>query len=92
MTDVEAPLTKAYNAHDRRDFDALSARLRPAIDWPDPIAGGRLIGHEAIRAYWARNKAGQVWSEQCVRHCYTLHDGLISRMDVVDDKEPSSAP
>ena len=123
MTDVEALLTKAYEAYNRRDFDAFSASLHPRIDWPDQIAGGRLIGHEAIRAYWARNdqmiqvesapvaftqladgrtcvdvnqvvrnRAGQVWSDQCVRHCYTLHDGLISRMDMVDDKEPSSAP
>jgi ketosteroid isomerase-like protein len=123
MTDVEALLTKVYEAYNRRDFDALSANLHPRIDWPDQIAGGRLIGREAVRAYWARNdrmiqvesapvtftlladgrtcvevnqvvrnKAGQVWSDQCVRHCYTLHDGLISRMDMADDKEPSSAP
>jgi len=123
MTDVEALLTKAYDAFNRRDFDALAASLHPEVDWPDQIGGGRLVGREAMRAYWdrnntvieidsspvaftqladgrtcvdvnqvVRNKAGQLWSDQCVRHCYTLRDGLISRMDMVDDKEPSRAP
>jgi hypothetical protein len=121
--DVEALLTKAYDAFNRRDFDALAANLHADVDWPDQIGGGRLVGHAAMRAYWARNnamleidsspviftaladgrtcvdvnqvvrnKAGQVWSDQCVRHCYTLRDGLISRMDVLDREEPGHAP
>ncbi|MBO9707588.1 MAG: nuclear transport factor 2 family protein [Caulobacter sp.] len=28
------------------------------------------------------NLRGQLWSETLVRHLFTLHDGLISRMDV----------
>lgn len=123
MDRIEALLTKAYDAFNRRDFDALAANLHADVNWPDQIGGGRMVGHAAMRAYWARNdamisiesspvtftqladgrtcvdvnqvvrnKAGQVWSDQCVRHCYTLHDGLISRMDMLDPKEPSRAP
>lgn len=113
MEDAHALLTKVYEAYNRRDFDAFSAMLAPDVDWPDQIEGGRLIGLEALRAYWARNDrtikvdsapvsfavqpdgrvavdvnqivrnlAGQIWSDSCVRHIFTLRDGKISRMDV----------
>lgn len=29
-----------------------------------------------------RNLAGQVWSDSCVRHLFTLEDGRIARLDV----------
>lgn len=29
-----------------------------------------------------RNLAGQVWSDTCERHIFTLRDGLIARLDV----------
>ncbi|WP_184718921.1 hypothetical protein [Caulobacter sp.] len=37
------------------------------------------------------NLTGRLWSDFCVRHCYTLRDGLFWRMDVVSkgDSEPS---
>lgn len=34
------------------------------------------------------NLAGRLWSDFCVRHCYTLRDGLIWRMDVESMGEP----
>jgi ketosteroid isomerase-like protein len=29
-----------------------------------------------------RNLSGQVWSDSCARHTFTLRDGLIARLDV----------
>jgi ketosteroid isomerase-like protein len=29
-----------------------------------------------------RNLAGQVWSDSCVRHVFTLRDGAVARLDV----------
>lgn len=55
MEDAHALLAKVYEAYNRRDFDAFSVLLAPDVDWPDQIEGGRLIGREAVRAYWARN-------------------------------------
>ena len=55
MEDAHALLTKVYEAYNRRDFDAFFVLLAPDVDWPDQIEGGRLIGREAVRAYWVRN-------------------------------------
>jgi ketosteroid isomerase-like protein len=34
-----------------------------------------------------RNLAGQVWSDSCERHIFTLRDGLVARLDIeVQDK------
>jgi ketosteroid isomerase-like protein len=113
MEDAHALLTKVYEAYNRRDFEAFSALLTPDVDWPDQIQDGRLIGRDAVAAYWAandkvikvdsapvsfidlpdgriavdvnqivRNLAGQIWSDSCVRHVFTLRDGKVSRMDV----------
>ena len=113
MEDAHALLTRVYEAYNRRDFAAFSAMLTPDVDWPDQIEGGRLVGRDALRAYWGRNDksitvdnapaffadlpdgriavdvnqivrnlAGQIWSDSCVRHVFTLRDGLIARLDV----------
>jgi ketosteroid isomerase-like protein len=55
MEDAHSLLTKLYEAYNRRDFGAFSALLTPDVDWPDQIEGGRLLGREALEAYWARN-------------------------------------
>ncbi len=112
MDDAQALLTRLYEAYNRRDFTAFSALLTADVDWPDQVQSGRLIGHDAIAAYWAandkvitidaapvsfaaqpdgriavdvnqivRNLAGQVWSDSCVRHVFTLRDGKVARMD-----------
>ncbi len=118
MDDAHALLTKVYDAYNRRNFADFSALLTPDIDWPDLIEGGRLIGREAVGAYWARNDksitidiavvsltdlpdgrvaadvnqivrnlSGQIWSDSCVRHVFTLRDGMVARLDVeIPDK------
>ena len=122
MEDAHALLTKVYEAYNRRDFDVFSAMLAPDVDWPDQIEGGRLVGHDALRAYWVRNNrsitvdaapvsfadlpdgriavdvnqivrnlAGQVWSDTCERHIFTLRNGMVARLDVeVLDKRSRS--
>ncbi len=118
MDDAHALLTKVYDAYNRRNFADFSVLLAPDVDWPDLIEGGRLIGREAVGAYWARNDksitidialvsltdlpdgrvaadvnqivrnlSGQVWSDSCVRHVFTLREGLIARLDIeIPDK------
>ena len=112
MDDAQALLTRLYEAYNRRDFAAFSVLLTADIDWPDQIQGGRLVGRDAVRDYWAANDkvitidaapvsfdarsdgriavdvnqivcnlAGQVWSDTCVRHIFTLRDGKVARMD-----------
>ena len=44
----------SYAAFNARDLDAALAGMNPDVDWPNAIDGGRLHGHETIRAYWTR--------------------------------------
>lgn len=55
MDDAQALLTRLYEAYNRRDFAAFSALLTADVDWPDQVQSGRLIGHEAVAAYWSAN-------------------------------------
>jgi SnoaL-like domain len=41
-----------YAAFNARDIDAVLARMDPDVDWPDMLENRRLIGHDAVRAYW----------------------------------------
>jgi hypothetical protein len=43
-----------YGAFNRRDVDAVLAWMRPDVDWPNGMEGGRVHGHEEVRAYWTR--------------------------------------
>jgi hypothetical protein len=47
-------LTSAYNAFNARDIDAALAAMHPDVDWPNGMEGGRVHGHDAVRAYWTR--------------------------------------
>ncbi len=55
MDDAQALLTRLYEAYNRRDFAAFSALLAADVDWPDQVQSGRLIGHDAVAAYWSAN-------------------------------------
>ena len=62
----------AYNdAALRVEVTPVEARLLP---------DGRIMV-DVNQVVW--NHAGQLWSDIRVRHCYTLRDGLIWRMDVL---------
>lgn len=50
---------------------------------------GRIVV-DANQVVW--NLTGQLWSDLCVRHCYTLRDGLFWRMDMVSKGDPDPGP
>lgn len=50
--DIEATLRRSYEAFNRKDVDAVLAEMHPDVDWPDMLAHRRVVGHEAVRAYW----------------------------------------
>jgi ketosteroid isomerase-like protein len=45
---------RAYEAFNARDLDAALALMAPDVDWPNAWEGGRVVGHDAVRAYWSR--------------------------------------
>jgi hypothetical protein len=53
----EALLRRAYDAFNARDVDAVVALMHPDVDWPNAFEGGRVRGHDEVRAYWARQFA-----------------------------------
>ena len=50
----EELLRRAYAAFNGRRIDDALALMHPDVDWPNAIEGGRLRGHEEVRAYWER--------------------------------------
>ena len=47
-------ITAAYAAFNRRDIDSVLALMARDVDWPNGMEGGRVIGHDQVRAYWKR--------------------------------------
>lgn len=45
---------------------------------------------DANQVIW--NHKGQLWSDLCVRHCYTLRDRLFWRMDIVSKGDTDPGP
>src|SRR4051794_18977800 len=57
MVAHEEVLRRVYASFNARDVDAVLAALAPDVDWPNAWEGGRAVGHEAVREYWARQWA-----------------------------------
>ena len=47
-------LTKAYEAFNARDIEAVLTYMHPEVDWPNGMEGGRVHEHEGVREYWLR--------------------------------------
>ncbi|MFZ0663355.1 MAG: nuclear transport factor 2 family protein [Acidobacteriaceae bacterium] len=47
-------IAEVYASFNRRDIDAVFARMRPNVDWPNGMEGGRVHGYDEVRAYWTR--------------------------------------
>lgn len=47
-------LQSVYDAFNERDLDFMMLLLHPDVDWPNGMEGGRVRGHQAVRAYWTR--------------------------------------
>jgi ketosteroid isomerase-like protein len=53
----EEALRETYLAFNDRDIDAVLELMNPEVNWPNAWEGGRVIGREAVREYWARQLA-----------------------------------
>jgi ketosteroid isomerase-like protein len=54
MQSTQERLTAVYAAFNRRDIDGALALMRPDVDWPNGMEGGRVHGCDEVRAYWRR--------------------------------------
>ena len=50
-------IRELYASFNARDIEAVIAHLDPDVDWPNAWEGGRLRGHDQVRAYWTRQFA-----------------------------------
>ena len=50
-------LLGAYREFNARRMDAVLARMRPDVIWPNGMEGGYVYGHEGVRDYWTRQWA-----------------------------------
>jgi hypothetical protein len=55
--DHEESLRALYRAFNARDVDTVLAAMTADVDWPNGWQGGRVVGHDAVRRYWARQWA-----------------------------------
>jgi hypothetical protein len=53
-TNPEALITKAYEAFNARDIDAVLSTMHPNVHWPNGWEGGYVNGYEEVRNYWSR--------------------------------------
>lgn len=56
-TDVDERLRRLYRAFNARETDAVLVQLADDVDWPSAYEGGRVVGRDAVRAYWTRQWA-----------------------------------
>jgi hypothetical protein len=54
MADTKTLIERAYSAFNKRDIDGALALMTQDVSWPKASEGGKVIGKEAIRAYWTR--------------------------------------
>jgi ketosteroid isomerase-like protein len=47
-------LQRVYAAFNRREIESVLVNMRPDVDWPNGMEGGRELGTEAVRKYWLR--------------------------------------
>lgn len=57
MSNTSALIAQVYSAFNGRNIDAALALMNENVDWPKASEGGRVVGKEAIRAYWTRQWA-----------------------------------
>ena len=57
MADDREVLRGVYAQFNARDIDTVLTRMHAEVDWPNGMEGGRVYGHEGVRAYWTRQWA-----------------------------------
>ena len=50
----EQQLRSLYAAFNDRDTERVLAEMSDDVDWPNGWEGGRVLGREAVAAYWRR--------------------------------------
>ena len=50
--ETEALLRRTYEAFNRKDIEAVLAVMTTDVNWPNMLDRVRVIGHDAVRAYW----------------------------------------
>jgi hypothetical protein len=68
--DTQALIFQIYAAFNKRDIDGTLALMSENVSWPKASEGGRVIGKQAIREYWARQ-----WAE---------FDPLVNVLEVIN--------
>lgn len=53
MPQKQGLLTAVYAAFNRRDVDRVLAFMRPDVDWPNGMEGGRVHGRDEVRVLGA---------------------------------------
>ncbi len=54
MADTRSIIEQAYSAFNERNIDAALALMTGDVSWPKASEGGKVVGKDAIRAYWTR--------------------------------------
>ncbi len=54
MTNPLTLIADIYSAFNQRNIDGALARMSESVSWPKASEGGRVVGKQAIRAYWSR--------------------------------------
>lgn len=67
---IKEVIARIYAAFNARDTDGALALMSETVSWPKASEGGRVVGKEAIRAYWGRQ-----WQE---------FDPRVEPLDVLD--------
>jgi len=68
--DTKGLISQIYAAFNKRDVDGTLAFMSESVSWPKASEGGRVVGKQAIREYWARQ-----WAE---------FDPLVNVLEVID--------
>jgi ketosteroid isomerase-like protein len=55
--EIEAVVTAAYDAFNRRDVDAALSAMTEDVEWANGWEGGHVKGRSAVRDYWRRQWA-----------------------------------
>ena len=70
MADTKTLIEQAYVAFNERDVAGALALMSDDVSWPKASEGGKIVGKDEIRAYWARQ-----WS---------MFDPRVEPREVVD--------
>lgn len=54
MANTQMLIAQVYSAFNQRNIDGALAHMSESVSWPKASEGGRVVGKQAIGAYWSR--------------------------------------